>query len=612
MVNINNMNIIPKHQSGGPVTVVYQPLERPLASLTMAAYAAGDSNANASSASGGGTASSSSSSKSDEGLLTKDLIKEAYTKGLPSDVAEFMSKVNVFGNDLFGLSNGLSSSNYKQLVSMLSSLQLNKEQYTKALEHATSKNTLNEPAITSDGKVFVLGSEGLITKSVSEVGRDEKTLSVGELSQLRAYSKDMAFDNGTLTTAIAGSISIQDVFKSIQDIVGKIGSSEVESEVIGRKSGRAVTQGLEVLLSEAEDGTYKVKKENKNQLAQAQVALQYILASLPTNQQALLQEYSRRHGMDTSQGPLILIKSFIQGQLSDVSKLTIASAPDGSSGSGDGSGSGGSKRTKMTFPMQLITGDGLAHSTELISFGTGESYSVDVQSSPQIPLTSGGVVKAGTAAKILESELGGIIESDSIHVGEQLISPMALSRMYYDGTGVKAMWLPVKKDDNGKDMPNMNLMKKFIEVQNRIKSLSAPPTPQQVNSMLRAAGLSDYYSADGQVLSNYRRFAVISVLGDETTFKDPDENKAFTEVDDDGIRETFSRSLGTEKNPLKIEGDLYRTNLFIPLYDSPSLARQAGGNPGWIPDSGWQADEEAYSEVQAQKNFKQPQPKSAL
>jgi hypothetical protein len=85
--------------------------------------------------------------------------------------------------------------------------------------------------------------------------------------------------------------------------------------------------------------------------------------------------------MDTSQGPLVLIKSFIQGQLSDISKLTIASAPDGSSGSGDGSGSG-NKRTKMTFPMQLITGDGLAHSTELISFGTGEAYSVDVQSSP--------------------------------------------------------------------------------------------------------------------------------------------------------------------------------------------------------------------------------------
>jgi len=164
---------------------------------------------------------------------------------------------------------------------------------------------------------------------------------------------------------------------------------------------------------------------------------------------------------------------------------------------------------------------------------------------------------------------------------------MALSRMYYDGTGVKAMWLPVKKDGNGKDMPNMDLMKKFIEVQNRIKKLTVPPTPQQVNSMLRAAGLADYYSADGQVLSNYRRFAVISVLGDETTFQDPDENKAFTEVDDDGIRETFSRSLGTEKNPLKIEGDLYRTNLFIPLYDSPSLARQAGGNPGWIQDKGW-------------------------
>jgi len=53
--------------------------------------------------------------------------------------------------------------------------------------------------------------------------------------------------------------------------------------------------------------------------------------------------------MDTSQGPLVLIKSFIQGQLSDVSKLTIASAPNSSS-SGDGS-DGSNKKTKMTFPM---------------------------------------------------------------------------------------------------------------------------------------------------------------------------------------------------------------------------------------------------------------------
>lgn len=600
--NINDMNIVSKYQSGGPLTVEYQPLERPLASLTMAAYAAGDSNASASSAEGEGATSKKSSS--DDGLLSKDLIKEIYANGLPSDVSVFMSKMGMFSNSLFGQSNAMSSSNYKQLLALLPQLKFNKESYTKALEQAYSKGTMNEPAITSDGKVFVLTEEGITTKAVSEVEDGEKTLSVSELSQLRAYSKDMAFDNGTLTTAIGGSISLTQVFKDIQEIVGKIGSTELGKDQIGNKSGSAITRGLETLLKEAEDGVYKVHYKTKDSRDQATYALKYIQQTLSPQEIALLQEYSRRNGKDLTTGPLELIQNYIQGQLDFLSEQTISNAPDGNSGSGDGK-DGKGKNTTMTFAMQMITGDGLAHSKEYISFGNSAAYQVDVQISPQIPIKGGGVVKPGSASQILSSELGGIIDKDSMHIGDQAISTAQLSRMYYDDSGVKAMWLPVTKDANGKDMPNWKLTDAFLRVMQQVNKLPNP-TPQMVNKLMRAAGLSDYFDANGRpILKNYRRFACISVIGDETSFKDPDENSAYTKLDDETYEQAFSLGLGSSKSPLKIDGDLYRANIFIPLYDSPSLARQASGNPSWVKDRGWAAEEEEYSNVQAQKEFVQ-------
>jgi hypothetical protein len=96
---------------------------------------------------------------------------------------------------------------------------------------------------------------------------------------------------------------------------------------------------------------------------------------------------------------------------------------------------------------------------------------------------------------------------------------------------------------------------------------------------LQNSGLAAYYNPDGTPnTKNYQRFAAISVIGDETAFEDPDEDTACTRIDSDNIRYSYATALGTEKKPLDIDGDLYRANMFIPIFDSPSLARAAGGN----------------------------------
>jgi len=100
-------------------------------------------------------------------------------------------------------------------------------------------------------------------KTVGELDEEERPLTVGEIASYRANSKSAAFDSGNLINAISNSVSSADVFKSISDIVDKIGSTETENEVIGKKSGNKITEGLQQLLKEAEDGTYKIHTERK-------------------------------------------------------------------------------------------------------------------------------------------------------------------------------------------------------------------------------------------------------------------------------------------------------------------------------------------------------------
>jgi len=69
--------------------------------------------------------------------------------------------MNKFGGGLSEFGLGSSSTQYSQLMGLLPSIKMNKELFTKAFEHAQSKNTISEPAISSDGRVFVATGNGI-------------------------------------------------------------------------------------------------------------------------------------------------------------------------------------------------------------------------------------------------------------------------------------------------------------------------------------------------------------------------------------------------------------------------------------------------------------------
>jgi len=89
--------------------------------------------------------------------------------------------------------------------------------YDQAVKEARKNGTLNQPAIDTDGNIFVKTKSGISKKRVSELSdRDiANVLSYGDLAKLRAYDPSVAMDNGFLADIIAGSSSLTQVAASI-------------------------------------------------------------------------------------------------------------------------------------------------------------------------------------------------------------------------------------------------------------------------------------------------------------------------------------------------------------------------------------------------------------
>ena len=153
------------------------------------------------------------------------------------------------------------------------------------------------------------------------------------------------------------------------------------------------------------------------------------------------------------------------------------------------------------------------------------------------------------------------------------------------------MDLPVTYDRNGKPMPNWDLLDNYNKAKAEIARRGGNLSPEQVNQIFRSHGLSNYFNADGTPnRRSFMRFLGVSLLADESVFQDADDYPEwFTKVDDDYVRNRMSTELGADKrNPLKLDGDLYRGTVFVPIYDSFNNARVASGQSPWVSDPGYE------------------------
>ena len=548
-------------------------------------------------------------------LLDKNMIKMLYEKGLPSDVEQFLEQSGLFSDSItsnpFNKTNGVTQ--YKTLLKILPRIAMNKEEYNRAIQEATKNNTLKETAIDTDGRVFAIDANGKITKKfISQLQENEQTLTVGQIAENRAYSQGLAFNTNTIT-AIANSTSIEQINKSVWDVIKNIGSNTRANEYFRSKDEKKAKAGVDKLLEEGVDGVYKINSKTISQDVQAQYALKYILSTLPTNQKVLLQDYARRSGLDLKNGPLQIITAMIQSGISSTEELGAQFDKQATNGANTDE-KGNVKTRKFDIPMMLVTGDGLQKEKSRISFGTNYAMDVEAQKLPFIPGSDGKPIGPTSLMNALNGQLGSVINKDAVHVGKQRIDITKLGQMYYDGSGVSTMELPYKSDDNGQPIPDFEVIGAYKSAMDEIKKEGQNITKAQVNQIFQEKGLDRYYNIDGSLnRDSFMRFAGISVIGDDNTFEDPDDNlDFFIPIEDDRLTTQISTVLGTKSKPMKMS-DLYRAIAYVPIYDSPSLAGAASGNFSWVKDDGAMMELAREQQInRARQNYNNSITKSAL
>ena len=303
------INVRSYQRGGGLKAAIYQPVTVTPTSTT-AQYAINLLN-------GSGSTAATKSSGSDGKITEKDLYTGLYKtiaeQGLQSDTAAIIQSLQteLFNDSLldpFGDTSDLSNK-YLKALSYVNMAKGNQKEYDEAYQLAVSKDSLQENAVTTDGKLVVKTQNGEITTISPEEYRKNQNryqaLTNGNLLAERNMNPKYAFQNGLLQTVKNGTSS-KEIYAAINTAIQGLGNSSndiygytsVQQQQIQKGISLIQTAALKygpqaVLDMVSTDGLYKVGIKDKNQQNQVQLALDSLFQMLSPAQQTLLKVKSR-------------------------------------------------------------------------------------------------------------------------------------------------------------------------------------------------------------------------------------------------------------------------------------------------------------------------------
>lgn len=259
---------------------------------------------------------SSSPQKSEDNLIDKEIMKVLGENGIPSDVDRFLSQAQSFLssslNTYSGGGFGNSISKLIRLRGLANRIRYNNELATSAHNRMKTENTGSDYALSDDGRVYVLGEEGLEKVSISELNDGEyQPLTNYDLLYLRERNPvnedgeliagDLSFNEDILHD-ISNSVGMQTVMEQVIGTIKKFGTSSQKGYTT--KSG--VAQGLEYLMNGPTEH-YTVETENPKLADNIESAVKYLYSNLTTNAKNVLRVQAAVNGTTTTD---ILLTAF--------------------------------------------------------------------------------------------------------------------------------------------------------------------------------------------------------------------------------------------------------------------------------------------------------------
>lgn len=553
------INKVKKLQGGGiPAFVGYTNVPQPMPS---APYTEGSNNVE--------------STKDTAEGIDKSLLQALYKEGLISDVDAVASEVsNLFANRNNPLDPNSTATAYRRTLQLMARLREGKEQWKMAIEESKKNGSYGEMAVSTDGRYYVMGEDGPELKSTLE--RGDRVLTNADLAELRANNVPFA---NNISTTIANGVSMESINKTIWELISKIGKDNTSKEFFRTKKGQDIKDGIDELLAAGEDGVYKITEKNTDQSRKAITALNYLISVMPTNAKALLRGKAALAGLDPNKGAYKLVADMVASGIDNTSEIGIDF--DKAATTGANTDSNGNKKTLSMKPiMSYYAGENGVESTYIVN--PGQEYQMHTDAVIYgMPLDQkGDVVPQGSLQSLLNSGIGGIVDTTSISLGNQRVDSSNLGQVLYDGTQLARAILPYTYDANGKIVPDFELMPEFIEAQKEIKERGNNITAVELSQILNTSKFRPF------LMTNVIAGGSDSWIGGKSGVIDVDKAgegymtniRRMPEIDPDNIKNLFKGKLG-----ITPESELFRTVAYMPILESAGLALNVAGEDPTIP-----------------------------
>lgn len=544
-------------------------------------------------------------SSDDDSKLSNSIINKLLDNSIPSDAKLFLEKVSSFSNNLLSDKNPIETllstpEGFNTIMNDLISIKHNKDDLIKTKDNLITNGGLGEIAIDVSGNVIGRDKEGKISKLTLDqysANKDNfQLLTNNELLELRAYDKNMAFNNSIISILKNGE-GMENVRSTIQSTISNLKYQKSNSYSTIDPKTNSIIEGLSLL----EDGVNIETTASSNRVHMKE-ALTYLYSTMPQNQRNLLKAKATQLGYDPNTGSLELISLMMTAGTSEEITQKLKATPGGS-GSGSGSDSGTMKSVKQIENWVTNKGE---ESVDSIKLGGNYTMILPSYKFKRLETSDGKTfdTKYPSVEQVITSAFPALSTTNSVMFGDKILKGREANRVILDGSGYQKVYLPFDKkiyDDKKIYVPDLNLLKEYEKIVEKIKTNNITDKNEKIN-LFKTAGLLEYLNKDLEFDTNIDRSDLVQPFfhgtgiaqkGDvgfglwdniSDSFEDVSDN-----YDNDVLSEMIKSASGDDKAAdywgiSWVANDYISGNVFFHTSDDGIAASTQSGNLGLSKD----------------------------
>ena len=494
------------------------------------------------------------SPKESSDLTDKDLLKMLKDlDGLPNDMQVLTETLQNFYIDqqYSPFPNTVNiASRYLQALFLMRTANFNRKQYDNAFNIVSNNGGINELAINERGQLVCVNSDGDFKFLLPEQLKDNPGYAPvynAELLKMRAYSPELANNNEVLSI-VSNGIGMKSILELVSQTITNLGSTTEVDEGFTSTSSKELLNGLKAFQKaslEASkngqnfDGTvdnlYKGKLLTQSQAEQAEAALRFIYRSLTPNAQTLLKV---KASQPTEEGAVQMLGELIQSKITNRTEFTMT-IDTPTSKTTDGSPKSGTFNAIKLDPVSLLQAGYGQKQTITILTGEGGQNGIQVPT-VSMPIVSkdGQSMGVGTLSDVATSGFAGYLDLENVTMGGVRIDPTGFQNVAVNGTQLYTAYLPIdleKYSDTGNIRPDIDMLKRLKVAQDEIKEGNITDK-NKINQIYQKYKLPAMFDGNGNVLTNYQKFALINGAAIQQAFQENAEvAKWLSETTDENI-----------------------------------------------------------------------------